>query len=277
MSATSYIEHKDLVGTVQRKAFLLFLLINVTALSLVMIVLWQALKFDLLQASSQVIGIAVLMTMFVAVPIAGLAAQHKIDIEKLKIALLELGPIDQLTGLLDRRFFKRVLEDELVRMETTSRPSAIALFEVDEFEAMKERYGKKFGNAVLRQVAIVAHAQMRGPFDKMSRWTNDRFIVMMHDVSIAEAENICDRLRKSVASKLIDYKGYSTRVTLSFGVSSFPPKSDIDDVLARATSGIEISQKYGGNKVINDTPYPVQTSSFTEIAARHQKKLSDNR
>lgn len=276
MSAAAYNENEGALGTIQKKALLLFILINVTALSLVMIVLWQALKFDLLHVSPQVVGVAVFMTMFVAVPIGGLAAQHKIDIEKLKIALLELGPIDQLTGLLDRRFFERVLKDELVRMEKSSRPSAIALFEVDEFEAMKERYGKKFGNAVLRQVAIVAHAQMRGPFDKMSRWTNDRFIVMMHDVSIAEAENICDRLRKSVASKLIDYKGYSTRVTLSFGVSSFPPKSDIENILERATSGIEISKKYGGNKVINDTPYPVQTSSFTEVAVRHQKKLGED-
>ena len=98
----------------------------------------------------------------------------------------------------------------------------------------------------------------------MSRWADDRFIILMHDVSVAQAEHICDRLREAITEKSIYHKGFSSEITLSFGVSSFPPNSDIDTILERAESGLDMAQRYGGNRVLNDTPYAVPTAPPTQ-------------
>jgi len=251
------------LSSAKRDALFLFLAINVTAFSIAAIAAHQAPGVGLIGDASSLRLLLFVLTACIAVPVGGLAAQHKIDIEKLKLSFLELEPVDQLTGLLDRRFFERVLRDELLRMDRTGRPSAIALFEIDELAVLKERYGRSFQTATLRQVSIIAHGQLRGPFDKVSRWADDRFIVLMNNVSIAQAEHVCERLREEIASSSVSHKGQSTDITVSFGVSSFPPHSDIEGVLDRAESGLTMAQKYGGDRVLNDTPYTVPTAPAT--------------
>lgn len=233
------------------RASAVFLAINATALSLAAILAGQAGQMGYSSDPGQTMILVLALTACIAIPVSALAAQHQLDLERLKAALLQLEPIDQITGLLDRRFFELVIKDELGRMERTGRPSAVAIFEVDHFEAIKERYGKSFSHVVLKQVSIVAHAQLRGPFDKVSRWTDDSFIVLMHDVSIAQAEHICNRLRQNLTEMEIYHKGYSSQVTMSFGVSSFAPGAAISDVLKRARAGLQMSQRFGGNKVSN--------------------------
>ena len=261
---TTKIGHSSDLAYVKRDAFLLFLAINVTALSIAAIAAHQSFRTGLIDMSATSILLSLLvLTACVAIPVGGLAAQHKIDIETLKLSFLELDPIDQLTGLLDRRFFERVLQDELQRMERTGRPSAIALFEVDELAALKEYYGRSFQAATLKQVSIAAHDHLRGPFDKVSRWSDDRFIVLMHNVSIAQAEQVCDRLREAISENPVAHKGTSKEITVSVGVSAFPPHSEIEGILDRAESGLALAQKYGGNRVLNDTPYVVPTAPAT--------------
>lgn len=229
----------------------LFAAINLTALSLVAILFGISVQLGWLALPPASLFFVLGLTVFAALPISAMAAQHKLDIERVTESFRNLDPIDQLTGLLDRRFFEMVIEDEIDRMTRTGRPSAVALFEVDQFDTIKERYGRGFGNAVLRQVSVVAHAQLRGPFDKVSRWTDDRFIVLMNDVSIAQAEHICDRLRDGLAGQTIHHKGHTASVTVSFGVSAFPPGTEVDEPLEQAAAGVDKAQRYGGNKVFN--------------------------
>lgn len=231
--------------------FGLFVAINLTAFSLATIGAGNASQLGILSSDTTPFPLILMLTACIAFPLSAMAAQHRLDIERLSAAFLAGAPIDQLTGLIDRQFFKRVIEDELTRMERSGRPSAIGIFEIDQFQSIKDRYGPSLGNAALRHVSVTAHAQLRGPFDKVSRWTDNSFIMLMNDVSIAQAEHICDRLRTALFDQEVHHKGQAMYITASFGVSSFAPGGDSDEALAMAKAGLEAAQRYGGNKVCN--------------------------
>lgn len=231
----------------------MFLVVTLLAICLVMIGIHKAIEFGLIGASIDTTLSAFAITFCVSISVGVLAWQHDVDMKALRDRLENAGPVDQITGVLDRHIFEMILRDEHGRMARTGRPSAIAMFEIDHLGDLAERYGEGFCNAAFRQVAQLVNAQLRGPFDKISRWEGSIFIMLLNDVSISQAEQICERLRMTFGEELIYHKGHSAYIAVSFGVSSFSPGAETETVLNHAQAGLEKSQRFGGNKVCSTT------------------------
>ncbi|MEO1476543.1 MAG: GGDEF domain-containing protein [Pseudomonadota bacterium] len=232
-------------------AFGMFFAVNAAALSLVTIWIWHTWQLGEISSAGAVLRFALAVTACIALPIAAIAAGHLIDIEGLRRKLMALDAVDDLTGLLKPRFFHLVLDDELRRVVRTGRPSAIMTFEIDKFHDLRDRYGHDFSDAMLVQVSRAAHATLRGPFDKMARTSGNCFYALLHDVSVAKAEEICERMREAVADTLIYYDGISAYITLSIGYSTLGVQGDVEDTLSMAENGLEKAKRFRGNKTCN--------------------------
>ncbi|MEM7660970.1 MAG: GGDEF domain-containing protein [Pseudomonadota bacterium] len=229
----------------------MFFAVNAAALSLATIWIWHAWQLGEISSSGAVLRFTLTVTACVAFPIAAYAAGHLIDIEGIRRKLLALDAIDDLTGLLKPRFFHLVVDDEIARVSRTGRPSAVLVFEIDKFHDLRDRFGHDFSDAMQMQVARSAHHALRGPFDKMARSNSNRFYALLHDVSVAKAEEISDRIRDTVANTAIDHLGTTAYVTLSVGYTSLSFQSKVDEAISLAENGLDKAKRFRGNKTCN--------------------------
>lgn len=88
------------------------------------------------------------------VPVSkGLFLYYVDDITKYKNMekkLFWLSVTDPLTGLYNRRYFYRKLEEEIERARRYGRHFSLVMFDIDHFKAINDRYGHDAGDRVLK-------------------------------------------------------------------------------------------------------------------------------
>lgn len=126
---------------------------------------------------------------------------------------------DALTGLPNRLYFDRVLEEILSRGEQDR--CAVLCIDLDRFKAVNDTYGHSAGDAVLKTVAarILAAVDGRGI---AARVGGDEFIVLLHEGLGRDAVRLlCDTIVESVCAE-IPIEGGHASVGASIGVAWWP-------------------------------------------------------
>lgn len=136
--------------------------------------------------------------------------------------LQEMAITDALTGLLNRRRFVEMLEREFERSRRQGTPLALVMFDVDHFKAVNDTYGHTFGDRVLMAVADVLRIEARLP-DVVARYGGEEFLVLMPDTSPADALAAAERLRRSIAARVVSDGEQGISVTVSAGISTPDP------------------------------------------------------
>jgi diguanylate cyclase (GGDEF)-like protein len=155
-----------------------------------------------------------------------------------------------LTGLPMRRQLEEDLEE--LRGGHNQHGAALCLIDMDGFRALNAR-GYSVGDDAIRWVAKALVAGSR-ECDRVYRWGGDEFVALIVDVDLAEAVEIGDRLRESVASASRD-EAASPAITLSAGVVRVPlhrehPCALIDE----AQRHLAEAKRAGGNRVASSLP-----------------------
>ena len=106
---------------------------------------------------------------------------------------------DSLTGLYNRRF----LEEELHRLDTERNlPISIIMGDVNSLKLTNDIFGHAFGDMLLERVAEVMRHVCRAD-DIIARWGGDEFLLLLPKTSLAEAENIANRIKKETYEQQI--------------------------------------------------------------------------
>lgn len=92
---------------------------------------------------------------------------------------------DDLTGLGNRVVLEESLERSLYRLHRRGEPFAVLCLDLDRFKGINETLGRRFGDALLRQVADRLRAATRED-DLLVRHGGDEFIVIQSGASNAE-------------------------------------------------------------------------------------------
>jgi diguanylate cyclase (GGDEF)-like protein/PAS domain S-box-containing protein len=144
--------------------------------------------------------------------VAALAEDARRRAEKEAEAALLLAATDELTGVASRRAFLTVLDQHLASGEQL----AVALFDIDHFKLVNDRYGHPVGDEVLRRIAALAESCIRDR-DLVGRLGGEEFAVLMPRASLDQAVAVGERLRRACeeAEHL-----HGIRVTVSLGVAA---------------------------------------------------------
>jgi len=162
----------------------------------------------------------------------------------------ELASHDDLTGAFNRRHFMELLVDERERSHRTQQPYSVALFDLDHFKTINDRFGHATGDAVLRDFCTLVQAHMRVT-DRFARWGGEEFVLLMPVTTPVESASLAvERIRSAVASH--DWSGTSvlpagTRVTVSAGVATCVPGEPAEALLARADAALYQAKDAGRN------------------------------
>jgi diguanylate cyclase (GGDEF)-like protein/PAS domain S-box-containing protein len=144
------------------------------------------------------------------------------DRKALEIELEQLATTDPLTGLLNRREFGRILEEELERSERYHRSMALLWIDFDHFKEVNDSWGHAAGDKVLCSVTRRLEESVRS-VDSVARFGGEEMVIVLPELGVAEALETAERLRKRVREQpvMLD-SGHDVPVTISVGVAVYP-------------------------------------------------------
>lgn len=164
---------------------------------------------------------------------------------------------DPLTKVFNRGFLNEKLVHEVKRIFRFERPLSLIMMDIDHFKIINDTFGHAAGDQVLVECASLMSASVRKEIDWVARYGGEEFVIVLPETPLPGALIAAERFRSILASQVIVADGCELRVTASFGVSSFTPSSQKEDLtmaatlLERADQCLYQAKKEGRNRVVS--------------------------
>jgi len=175
------------------------------------------------------------------------ALQLAATLQQLKM----LATRDELTGLINRREFDRVLSEETERSLRFKRPLALVMCDLDCFKSINDTHGHPAGDAVLKAAAAVLLAGVR-TIDRVARIGGEEFAVLLMETDRPEALIAAERMVAMMRKrKIVLPDGKEIGVTLSAGVAVFPLQgSDSSALVHAADQALYVAKRSGRDRAV---------------------------
>jgi diguanylate cyclase (GGDEF)-like protein len=158
---------------------------------------------------------------------AGQLVSNKLLIEHLSAE----ADRDYLTGLANRRRFRKALGQEVERWRRYQIPCALLLLDIDHMKKVNDTYGHPAGDRVIRLVAA-ALAELSRDNDTAARLGGEEFALLLAGVGSDKAVVAAERVRLAVSENPLEEVG---RVTVSVGVAACPANARTERELFSAS------------------------------------------
>jgi two-component system cell cycle response regulator len=169
--------------------------------------------------------------------------------------LAEIALRDPLTGVYNRRHFGERLSSEFAAARRYARPLSVVMLDVDHLSRINEGHGRPAGDEVLRAVAQVLQAFVRGA-DVVARVGGDEFAILLRETELVGAQTLAERLRQSIEELRTPYDGREIAVTATFGIAVDIPAQAREgeqprDLVERAERALDRQKELGVNRTGN--------------------------
>jgi len=170
------------------------------------------------------------------------------DLERLNAEVVQLSQTDPLTSIANRRFMNERLAGFCEASARYGTPLAVAVFDVDRFKDINDRYGHGTGDTVLLALADLVRRHVRAT-DLPARLGGDEFVIVMPGVDADEAVDACLRLRAAVHDHPWDAVAAGLAVTITIGVADGTGGAEPEEILRRADAALYCGKRSGRDTV----------------------------
>src|SRR5882672_358218 len=169
--------------------------------------------------------------------------------EELRLAnerMARLVTYDEKTGLYNYRHFMERLADEFKRARRYANRLTLAMFDIDHFKEVNDRFGHPAGDRVLKGFGEIMVRSSRET-DIIARYGGEEFVALLPQTTAVHGQRLAERIRRVTEADRFhgaDAPEPIIRITVSAGVATFPlndriqrPESLVkaaDDALYRA-------------------------------------------
>jgi two-component system cell cycle response regulator len=129
--------------------------------------------------------------------------------------LYGLATRDELTGLLNRRFFFA----EAARLLAEGHVINVVFFDLDDFKPVNDTFGHLAGDRILSDIGALFIRRTRHE-DLVARYGGDEFIMLIRDVSVVDAEKLARRLADEIGALQWTFGTDIVHVKVTTGISS---------------------------------------------------------
>lgn len=168
--------------------------------------------------------------------------------EEYQRRLLQAALRDSLTGLYNRRHFDERLAAESAACRRHGRLLSLAIFDIDNFKQLNDKYGHSVGDEALREVARGLCFQARKE-DSIFRYGGEEFCVLFRETGLEGAVTATERRREHIERSTVRFMGKELHLTVSAGVAEWKAGGDDLQLLKRADRALYEAKHLGKNRV----------------------------
>ncbi|MGI6730698.1 MAG: HD domain-containing phosphohydrolase [Anaerovoracaceae bacterium] len=156
---------------------------------------------------------------------------------------------DELTGLLNRKYFYEVIQREYEINQ--DRSLALIILNIDDFKLYNQLYGNKEGDIALQKIARIIKASV-GNNGYVARYSGKEFAIILPLYDLLGARNLAESLRLQILNmnKRLPEGSFKT-LTVSGGVCSIPyAASSVKELIHNADMAIYHVKRNGKNAIM---------------------------
>lgn len=197
----------------------------------------------------------------IVISVENVMEMHRLRMENLRLVddlarknheLERLALLDGLTGVANRRYFDRMIQQEWSRALREQTQISIIMIDVDYFKKYNDAYGHQQGDFCLQQVAIALSAGLKRPSDFVARYGGEEFVAVLPDTGLQVAESLSEAMRENVLKLALDHKSSKVcpHVTVSLGVAcAIPGRESVHaELIKKADEALYAAKQDGRNR-----------------------------
>ncbi|WP_101760395.1 bifunctional diguanylate cyclase/phosphodiesterase [Oceanicoccus sp. KOV_DT_Chl] len=162
--------------------------------------------------------------------------------------LRRLADYDALTGLINKRSFNNLLEQEKQRVVKEKDKSALFFIDLDQFKYVNDTLGHASGDRLLVQIAELLKKRMRTD-DVVCRLGGDEFAVLAKSVDKSGAIEIANSIVKSMYDFLFIEQGKTFNIYCSVGAALIEAdKQSAEEAFSNADMACYNAKSQGRNR-----------------------------
>ncbi len=166
---------------------------------------------------------------------------------KNKMQLVEQAFKDTLTGLYNRRFFDKTLDDEIQRAQRYNRDLSLIMIDIDHFKKFNDTYGHQKGDDVLHTVASILIENSRNS-DIVARYGGEEMSIILPETPVDKAALVGEKIRSKVEANTDRREG--VKITISIGVAGLNAKNkNAEEIISSADAALYTAKNEGRNRV----------------------------
>jgi len=157
---------------------------------------------------------------------------------------------DYLTGLYNRRYFYKAMDEYLEEVKESGEKFAVAMIDIDHFKNINDSYGHDIGDKVIITLSDILRSST-SPRDIVSRFGGEEFCIVLKNINRYSAKEILERIHTEVASyELTIDRDHIVNFTISIGAVLYQDDETLDDTINEADMLLYKAKNEGRNRLV---------------------------
>jgi len=172
----------------------------------------------------------------------------EIENKQLKQNLVERSRIDDLTGILNRKYLFEIGEREMRRAKRYNHSLSVLMIDIDHFKRINDNYGLTIGDLVLKSFANQCFQTIRES-DFFGRIGGEEFVAILAETNKEACMMASERIRKTIERMGLQTDQGVIQYSISIGATTMMPfDQSLDDLLVRADKALFSAKSKGRNR-----------------------------
>jgi len=159
---------------------------------------------------------------------------------------------DFLTGLYNRRYFFKNIQDYIESIKDSTESYAVAMVDIDFFKKVNDTYGHDTGDKVIVHLSEMLSSITKHD-DMVARFGGEEFCIVLKDVDKTTVDKLFEKIRRDVEKSYVTSDdGDEIRYTISIGVVMNSDET-LEEIVNQSDMMLYKAKQNGRNMVVFDS------------------------